>query len=910
MLLLAVTAHGQGLPELSYDSPTVLGVTGVQKNARITTSGDTLVFKNSDTDAKLGVATWQVHANGSCIVSVTLNIVANPRKTSQSGHRCTVTILDGSNPVGKVSEAQSGSWAASDISLGAIIIPSAGDYTIQLVDSMYYSSVYLTGVTLTAKEIPSTDFSAPLNCAAADAETVGEITKVGDSIKYNDKEGTKNGVASWPIKVTQACKVYATIHFVDNPRKDASHQSGHNCCVEILDANNNLVDSVKENPNGSWAHSDVSFTKVISIPAAGIYTIKLSNSMSWSTAYLTGVSLTPYYRISGDNLPGASWSAPATMTEVSENLYMAQFTLTGYQTFKPVINGSQYNYWADGVNSTLSDLTISQSDEIYKNFAFDVPGTSGEDYYVMDIFWDAAANKAYVKYDLEANAFVFTVAGHEDILGVAWDPTADANDMTDNGDGTFTLVKHNVNLSSGEYAYKVVADHSWNINFGDNGNDAVLAISDAGIYDITFSFDWNTKAVSASAQYIPQYMAIIGDMNGWDGSVNELVIAADKLTATATIHLDMNNNSGYGFKVLLDGKAYCIQPNPGWYAFHEENTSVSGINHEATTEEAFWLSMNMAGDYIFKWTVAEKKLEITFPQPIHTNGYYLMGNINGADATWTIADLTADRMLEVNPSNANEYMITTPLAEGDQLQVVRVYYDDIKDWYPGGENSNYLVDANHAGLKTIYCNIKREGGEGWHQGSIWIDANPENVYARGALTVDKWGTICLPKAVATVENSGAEFYQVSSVNASVVNVVSVDALEAGKPYLFKATGTYLTVTMSGDAVADPIANGGLIGNLNSTPIALNAASNAYILSNNEFHLLIEDATASVKQYRAYLQGSAIAAPSQLRIVEAENNTTDVKSVEANEKAVKFFENGQLRILRDGVVYDATGRVVR
>ena len=41
-----------------------------------------------------------------------------------------------------------------------------------------------------------------------------------------------------------------------------------------------------------------------------------------------------------------------------------------------------------------------------------------------------------------------------------------------------------------------------------------------------------------------------------------------------------------------------------------------------------------------------------------------------------------------------------------------------------------------------------------------------------------------------------------------------------------------------------------------------------------------------------------------------NNATDINSIEASEKAVKFFENGQLFIQKNGVVYDMTGRIVR
>lgn len=65
-----------------------------------------------------------------------------------------------------------------------------------------------------------------------------------------------------------------------------------------------------------------------------------------------------------------------------------------------------------------------------------------------------------------------------------------------------------------------------------------------------------------------------------------------------------------------------------------------------------------------------------------------------------------------------------------------------------------------------------------------------------------------------------------------------------------------------------------------------------------------------KAYLALTSESALAAPSLLRIVEEDQNATDIESIEANEKVVKFIENGRILILRDGITYDALGRVIR
>jgi len=124
----------------------------------------------------------------------------------------------------------------------------------------------------------------------------------------------------------------------------------------------------------------------------------------------------------------------------------------------------------------------------------------------------------------------------------------------------------------------------------------------------------------APAEELP-YMAIIGEMNNWAG--DELVPAEDQLTASVTINLAMNQNSGYAFKVLVGDKAYCIQPTDTWYTFKRDVTSASNIDYEAGENDAFWLNIDKAGAFTFTWTMAEKKLDITFPE-LESITYYFV----------------------------------------------------------------------------------------------------------------------------------------------------------------------------------------------------------------------------------------------------------------------------------------------
>ena len=63
-------------------------------------------------------------------------------------------------------------------------------------------------------------------------------------------------------------------------------------------------------------------------------------------------------------------------------------------------------------------------------------------------------------------------------------------------------------------------------------------------------------------------------------------------------------------------------------------------------------------------------------------------------------------------------------------------------------------------------------------------------------------------------------------------------------------------------------------------------------------------------HKAYLAVDELPASAPERILFHDNSATNIQNVEGNEKAVKFIENGQLYILKNGVVYDAMGKTVR
>lgn len=94
-----------------------------------------------------------------------------------------------------------------------------------------------------------------------------------------------------------------------------------------------------------------------------------------------------------------------------------------------------------------------------------------------------------------------TGAGVDDSLfGKTWEPTLTANDMVKGDDGIYRLTKENVTLEAKIYEYKVVVNHAWGTSYP--SSNAKLEITEAGNYNVTFTFNESTKEVGATATEI------------------------------------------------------------------------------------------------------------------------------------------------------------------------------------------------------------------------------------------------------------------------------------------------------------------------------------------------------------------------------------------------------------------------
>ena len=133
--------------------------------------------------------------------------------------------------------------------------------------------------------------------------------------------------------------------------------------------------------------------------------------------------------------------------------------------------------------------------------------------------------------------------------------------------------------------------------------------------------------------------------------------------------------------------------------------------------------------------------------------YYLVGSMT----EWAVV-ADAAHAFAINPENNAEFMLNFTLAENDAFKVVKVE-GETQTWFPEGMGNDYTVDAAHAGEKTIYFRPDGQGGEGWHEGYIFVPANEEvepatgDVYAKKAYADIKTGDI----VIITMQNATAVY---------------------------------------------------------------------------------------------------------------------------------------------------------
>ena len=290
-------------------------------------------------------------------------------------------------------------------------------------------------------------------------------------------------------------------------------------------------------------------------------------------------------------------------------------------------------------------------------------------------------------------------------------------------------------------------------------------------------------------------------------------------------------------------------------------------------------------------------------------------------------DLSGYASAEVSFSHAGQYF-GTPSEEA--LLLIKVGDADpvnltINTYF---SNTNWTATTNTTNLDAYVGNTVRlifryiSDGTSAHCGtwdvkSLKITATPAATIS-ATLNADGYATFCSEYPLDFSSASGYTAWYASAVEGSTITFEKITgSIKGGQGILLKGDGG-ATVTLNSVDSDVELDDNMLVGCLAPTYVGGDAQNYALVHvdatnetpAHSEFQNL-ERYTGIMPAGKAYLripgQGQA---PSAFRIVFEENNATDINSIEESDKAVKFIENGQLYIMRNGVVYDAVGRLIR
>ena len=305
----------------------------------------------------------------------------------------------------------------------------------------------------------------------------------------------------------------------------------------------------------------------------------------------------------GDGVTGAT---PAAMTKDGD---WWSYTVTGVPTTTELsvifINGDN---WNGDANQTVDITGITEST------CYQVTAGSGK------------ASAAVVDC-ASTPVVVYTVVGSSaPLFGETWATGKVENDMTLVEGTKYELVKTDVSLTVGEILYKVAVNHAWDEAYP--GENAILNISEAGKYTVTFTFDSNTKAVNATADLTEAavVLPIVGVKGAWDGWATTTTLTGDNTSAAAIVNI--TTADVYEFGLDVDGNFQASGAT-----IDKANNSTVVTNNAGNMK----LTANVLGEYTFTWTYETNTLTVTYPAGEEVEiakKYYIAGSENLTGYNW------------------------------------------------------------------------------------------------------------------------------------------------------------------------------------------------------------------------------------------------------------------------------------
>ena len=260
--------------------------------------------------------------------------------------------------------------------------------------------------------------------------------------------------------------------------------------------------------------------------------------------------------------------------------------------------------------------------------------------------------------------------------------------------------------------------------------------------------------------------------------------------------------------------------------------------------------------------------------------------------------------------HANSLSLTT--TTGQTPRNIKVYVNGVLDGTitkqaDAGEAITITCNTNANNMVAIVSN--QTGGDG-----CISHANLDNTVAISTATGQTYGTYVTTSHLDFDGVSGIKAYKITGVSGGVVQTSELSEVPSGTPILIETTSSGSTVNVP-YASSTPATIAGNKLKAGANGIVSDESTYRYVLAAQDgvtgfYKLTSSTDVPSTKAYLELTSSEAVAAPSIIRIVDEENNATNINAIEAVDDAIKFIQDGKLFIKKNGTVYDMMGTIVK
>ena len=756
-----------------------------------------------------------------------------------------------------------------------------------------------------AEVLPSTDFAPSYVLLGTKAQLSGSFALNGDSYIQSDGS-TTDGLAVWKVQATRKCIVDVTLNI------NASNTSGHRYEIALYDANNALVGSALAEPSNSWSEGDKAFG-TFEIPAAGNYTIKLTNDCDYSSTILEGVTLA---YVGGDvqvmpgttNIDDAWFSAQGTRADgkidfpdgyiqdgwVKWNVSFAE--AANYNVTVNIDNANGHNYTVALYRSESDESPITIGEGGQKSTvgtlelgALEVPAGN----YIMKV------TNATQYSDAKLISVNFSYAG-----GAAVDLSKDAPaNLLANADA---IVSDDWSIEGGKIVHPeskaLTGWAKWNVNSADYGN-----------YNVTVN-------IASDNGHLVR-VEIFEDEN------EAPIYTLDETSATQYHTGDQAIDLG---NIVLDAREYVVKVSTTGVYSHVQIASIviSYLNGARATLPASCAFADVMLSE--KAHVTDGNLWFNTIGDSNPVGQWAKWNVNVAEAGTFLFTMN------VSSTNGQSYKIS----------ILDMNENELDAFESGSVGSGDKEVKHYFNLAAGNYIVKLENSYAWSQGHIVslvvtapsllvldesatdnsvivanyrIDA--QDIQISRTIVPSMYNTICLPFDVENAElkaifGSDVELLQMNGAtlngNELDLNFATATSIYRGTPYLIKTSKTVSNPVFTDAIIKEKVgqATSGdaadFIGSFIKGEVP--AGDQNLFLGPNDMLYFSQDATP-IKGMRAYFHvkvPGAAQAIKRARIVTSNNMPTDIDLINGENKAIKHIENGQVVIIRDGIRYNVMG----